>query len=138
MVYDDRHDGKVDDRTVAQLVNDLSEQTSRLVRNEAKVAISEMKTKGKRFGIGAGLAAGAGVIALYALGVLIAAAVLALAIVLPAWASALIIGGGMLLFAGVLGLVGKQQVQRATPPIPRETVLSVRKDIDTVRERMRR
>lgn len=137
MVYEEQRDAMVSQRTVAQLVNDLSEQTSRLVRDEMKLAMSEMQSKGKRFGMGAGLAGAGGVVALFGMAVLIAAAVLALALVLPAWASALVVGAVLLLLAGLLALVGKRQVQKATPPLPREAAESVRKDIDTVREKMR-
>ncbi|NIJ13394.1 hypothetical protein FHU38_003738 [Saccharomonospora amisosensis] len=136
MVYQ-RHDAMVDERSVAQLVTDLSEQTSRLVRDEMKLAMAELQSKGKRLGVGAGLAGAAGVIAFFGAGTMLAAAVLALALVLPAWAAALVIGGGLLLLAGLIGLIGKGQVRRASPPVPREAVDSVRKDIDTVRERFR-
>lgn len=137
MIYEDRHDGTLNERSVAQLVGDLSAQTSRLVRGEMKLAAVEMQSKGKRFGIGAGLAGAAGVAAFFGVATLIVAAVLALALVLPAWASALIIGGALVLFGGALGLLGKQQIQRASPPVPREAVDSVRQDIDTVRETIR-
>ncbi|WP_298178638.1 phage holin family protein [Saccharomonospora sp.] len=136
MVYDERRE-TLGQRSVAELVNDLSAQTSRLVRNEMKLARAEMQTKGKRFGLGAGMAGAAGFIALFALGVLVAAAVLALALVLPAWAAALLVGGALLVFAGLLALVGRAQVRQGSPPIPREAVESVRTDIDTVKERMR-
>ncbi|EHR49823.1 Protein of unknown function (DUF1469) [Saccharomonospora marina XMU15] len=136
MVYQ-RHDAMVDERSVAQLVTDLSEQTSRLVRDEMKLAMAELQSKGKHLGVGAGLAGAAGVIAFFGAGTMLAAAVLALALVLPAWAAALVIGGGLLLLAGLIGLIGKGQVRRAGPPVPREAVDSVRKDIDTVRERFR-
>lgn len=136
MVYQQR-DAMVDERSVAQLVTDLSEQTSRLVRDELKLAMAEMQSKGKRFGVGAGLAGAAGVVAFFGAGTLLAAAVLALALVLPAWAAALVIGGGLVLLAGLFGLIGRSQVRRATPPLPREAVDSVRKDIDTVKERLR-
>jgi hypothetical protein len=138
MVYEERHgNGMASERTVAQLVTDLSEQSSRLVRDEMKLAMTEIQGKAKRLGVGAGLAGAAGVIALFALGTLIATAVLAIDLVLPAWAAALIVGGALVLLAGLLALVGRQQMKRATPPMPREAVISVRKDIDTVRERMR-
>ncbi len=136
MVYEEQRDA-VGQRSVAQLVNDLSAQVSRLVRDEMKLARAEMQTKGKRFGLGAGMAGAGGLMALFGLGVLVAAAVLALALVLPAWAAALVVGGVLLLLAGLLGLLGRKQVQKATPPMPRESIESVRKDIDTVKERMR-
>ncbi len=136
MVYDEQRDA-VGERSVAQLVNDLSAQVSRLVRDEMKLARAEMQTKGKRFGIGAGMAGAGGLLAFFGMAVLVAAAVLALALVLPAWAAALVVGGALLLLAGLLALLGRNQVQKATPPMPRESIESVRKDIDTVKERMR-
>ncbi|WP_199430114.1 phage holin family protein [Qaidamihabitans albus] len=138
MVYEERRDVALEDRSVSQLVSDMSEQVSRLVRDEMKLAVTEMQHKGKRFGAGAGLAGAAGVTALFGAATLIAAAVLALALVLPGWASALIIGGGLLLVAGVLGLVGKSQVQRAVPPVPEEATTSVQRDVESVKERVRR
>ncbi len=136
MVYDDRREA-LRQRSVAELVNDLSTQTSSLVRNELWLARAEMQAKGKRFGLGAGMAGAAGVIALFATGVLIAAAVLALALVLPAWAAALVVGVALLLFAGGLALLGRGQVRRGSPPVPREAIESVRSDIAAVREKMR-
>ena len=138
VVYEEQRDAVMGERSVAQLVNDLSEQTSRLVRDELMIALAEVKAKGKRVGLGAGLAGAGGLFALFGLAVLVVAAVLALALVLPAWAAALIVGGALLLFAGLLALVGKNQVQKASPPVPQEAVASVRADIDSVRERMRR
>lgn len=138
MVYEEQRDAVMGERSVAQLVNDLSEQTSRLVRDELTIALAEVKAKGKRVGLGAGLAGAGGLFAFFGLAVLVVAAVLALALVLPAWAAALIVGGALLLFAGLLALVGKTQVQKVSPPVPQEAVASVRKDIDSVRERMRR
>ncbi|MBK1786283.1 phage holin family protein [Prauserella cavernicola] len=135
MVYEEHRD--LTDRSVAQLVSDLSEQTSRLVRDELTLAVAELQHKGKRLGMGAGLAGGAAVVAWFGAGALVAAAVLALALVLPGWAAALIVGGVLLLVAGVLGLTGKKQVQSATPPMPTEATESVRRDVETVKARVR-
>lgn len=63
-----------------------------------------------------------------------AASILALALVVPAWAAALIVGGALLAVAGVISLVGKKQVQQATPATPERTVASVKHDIDDVKE----
>ncbi|CAM2843054.1 phage holin family protein [Saccharomonospora xinjiangensis] len=137
MVYDEQRDA-VGQRSVAQLVNDLSAQVSRLVRDEMKLARAEMETKGKRLGFGAGMAGAGGLMAFFGLAVLIAAAVLALALVMPAWAAALVVGGALMALAGLLALIGRRQVRKATPPVPRESIESVRKDIDIVKETMRR
>ncbi|MCT9929321.1 phage holin family protein [Planotetraspora sp. A-T 1434] len=124
--------------STGELVRRLSEDVSRLVRDELRLARLEMTEKGKRAGVGAGMLGGAGVVALYGGGSLVAAAIIALAMVLPAWASALIVGAALLLVAGVVGLVGKRQVSRATPPTPEKAIQSFKTDIDVMKERARR
>ncbi|MCC5578743.1 MULTISPECIES: phage holin family protein [Microtetraspora] len=124
--------------STGELVRQMSEQMSRLVRDELRLAKIELTEKGRHAGIGAGLFGGAGVIALLGGGALVATAILALALVIPAWAAALAVGGGLLFLAAVLGVVGKQQVSAATPPTPRRTMRSVRSDIGVVREGARR
>jgi len=123
----------VEDRSIGQLVQDLSDQTRRLVRDELRLATSELKEKGKHAGIGAGLAGGAGIIALFGGGALIAAAVLALALVLPAWLSALVIGAALLVIGGIAAMIGRRQLKSATPPVPEEAAAGVAKDVQAVR-----
>lgn len=125
-----------DDRTVSELVNDMSTQVSRLVRDELKLAQYELVGKGKRFGLGAGLAGAAGVLAWYGAATLIAALVLAFAIVVPPWVSAFVVGLGVLAIAGVLGLVARSQVKKATPPLPEQATESVRQDVASIKGRM--
>jgi uncharacterized membrane protein YqjE len=120
------------------LVSRLSEQVSHLVRDELRLALAELKQKGKRAGIGAGLTSAAGVISLFGLAVLVAAVIAALALVLPVWAAALIVGGVLLLLAGVLALAGIGQVKRGTPPTPDQAIASTKRDIETVKESARR
>jgi hypothetical protein len=124
--------------STAELVRDATEQMSRLVRDELALARAEMTAKGKRAGAGAGLLGGGGVVALYGIGVLLAAAVLGLDVVMPAWLAALIVAVVVLAVAGVLGLLGRGQVARATPAVPEETMRSVKADIDEVKGRARR
>jgi putative superfamily III holin-X len=122
------------DRSMAQLVSDLSEQTTRLVRLEAALAAREVATKAKRGAVGGGMLAGALVLAGYAGAVLLAALVLGLATAMPAWTAALVVGIGVLVPAGVLALVGRTQLRRALPPIPDATLARVREDIDVIKE----
>jgi len=126
------------DATTGELVTRLSTQISELVRGELALAKAELAQKGKRAGIGAGLAGTAGVLALYGLGALITTVIAALALVLPVWAAALIVAVVIFIVAGVLGLLGKNQIQRATPPVPENTVESVKRDVATVSERIKR
>lgn len=124
--------------STADLVKQATEQMSQLVRGELRLAQVELKRKGMHAGLGAGMFGAGGLVALYGLGVLIATAILALALVLPAWAAALIIGVLLMLVAGVLALIGKRQVKQASPPKPEWATDSVRADVATIRERARR
>ncbi|MER7369490.1 phage holin family protein [Nonomuraea wenchangensis] len=121
-----------------KLVSDLSVQVTRLVKDELRLARMELTAKGKRAGLGAGLFGAAGTAAFYGGAALMAAVILLLALVMPAWVAALVVGVVLLVVAAVLGLVGKNQVQRATPPVPEETIASVKADIDMVKERAHR
>ncbi|MGW0805354.1 phage holin family protein [Nonomuraea sp. NPDC002799] len=121
-----------------KLVNDLSEQVSRLVKDEFRLAKLELVEKGKRAGIGAGLFGAAGMAAFFGAAALVAAVIMLLARVMPGWAAAVIVAGVLLVAAAVLGLIGKKQVKSAGPPVPAETIASVKADIDMVKERARR
>ena len=126
------------DQPVGELVKQLSEQMSTLVRRELQLAQLELQEKGKRAGIGAGLFGGAGAIALYGLGVLIAAAVLVVATAVEAWLAALIVGVVLLAIAGLAGLMGKKQVDQAVPPAPEQAIQSTKRDVSEVKERAAR
>jgi uncharacterized membrane protein YqjE len=120
------------------LVRELAEQTSTLVRKELALAQVELKEKGRRAGIGGGLFGTAGLLALYGLGALIACAILALATAVDGWLAALIVAVVLFAAAGVAALVGKGQVQKATPAKPEQAIESVQADVATVKEHARR
>ena len=120
--------------STGELVGRLSEQVSTLVRDEVRLAQAEVTQKVKRFGIGAGLFGGAGLVALLGVNALVTAAILGLANVLPGWLSAIIVGVVLFAVAGLLALLGKRDVQQATPPLPTETIASVQTDVATVKE----
>ena len=80
---------------------------------------------------------GAGLVALYGVGALIAAAILGLATVLEPWIAAAAIGVGLLLVAGILALTGKKELEEAGPPKPEQAIDSVQRDIETVKARAR-
>ena len=122
------------DQQIGDLVKQLSEQTSTLVRKELQLAQLEMTEKAKRVGIGAGLFGGAGLIALYGLGALIATIILALATFLAPWLAALIVTVVLFAIAGIVALIGKKQVSQGTPPKPERTIENVKKDVETVKE----
>ncbi|WP_433500694.1 phage holin family protein [Sphaerimonospora sp. CA-214678] len=129
---------QVESLSTGELVRRLSDDVSRLVRDEFRLARLEMTEKGKRAGTGAGLLGGAGVVALLGAAALVASAILALALVLPGWASALIVGVGLVLVAGLLGLMGKQQVSQVSGPTPDQTIQSLKTDLEMMKESVRR
>jgi predicted lipid-binding transport protein (Tim44 family) len=126
------------DRPTGELVKQLSEQVSVLVRDELKLARLEMARKGKQAGLGGGMLGGAGLISLYGIGCLIACAVIAISGAIAAWLAALIVGAALLAVAAVLGLAGKSRLGKATPPLPKEAVSSVKTDVEEIKERARR
>jgi MFS family permease len=123
------------DSSLADLARQLSNQTTELVHHEVELAKAELRDKGKRAGIGAGMFGGAGALGLYALGALTAAIIAGIAEVLPVWASALIVAALYGAVAGILALRGKKKVQQATPPLPEETVQSVKEDVRYTKQR---
>lgn len=126
------------DPSVADLVKQATEQMSRLVRDELKLARVEMAEKGRRAGMGAGLLRAGGMVALYGVGALLAAIGLGLAEAMPGWLAALIVAVVLFATAGVMALVGRRRISQAVPPVPAEAVRSVKADVDEVKERVHR
>src|SRR6201995_1270405 len=122
------------DRSVAELVSRASQEVSLLIRDELKLARVEMAEKGRRLGVGGGLFGAAGLTALLAGQVLIAAAVAGLATVLSVWLSALIVAAGLLLVAAVLGLIAKREVKSATPLAPEEAIDGLKADVAEIKK----
>ena len=127
-----------EERSAGELVKDVTALVPRLVRDEIKLAQLEMTQKGKQMGIGAGAFAGSGLIALYAIGCLLACAIIALSGVLSAWLAALIVGVALLAVSGIAALVGKSRLSKGTPPVPKEAIGSVQADVQEVKEKAHR
>ncbi len=121
--------------SLAELVKQLSEQTSRLARQEVELAKTELAEKGKRAGLGAGMFGGAAMFAFYAVGALTATAILGLSKAVAAWLAALIVTAVLGAIAGVLALTGKSKVQQATPPVPEQATESVKEDVEWAKTR---
>lgn len=125
--------GPPPDASMGELVAKVSEQTSRLLRDELRLAQLEMTQKGKKVGLGAGLFGGAGLFAVFGVGCLVATAVLALAGPLTDWLAALLVGLALFVVAGGAALMGKREVKQATPPMPAEAVEGVKQDMQTLK-----
>ena len=134
---DVRTDGPRADESVAELTRHLTELTTRLVRDEVELAKAELDEKAKSAGIGAGMLGAAALTGLYALGALTAAAIMALSTAVDAWLAALIVAGAYAVLAGLVAMVGKARVRRATPPVPERALESAKEDIEWTKQRFK-
>lgn len=125
------------DASMGELVSRLSEEMSSLVRGEVELARLELTDKAKHAGKGAGAFGAAGLVALYGLGVLIATAILALALVMDAWLAALLVGVVLLAVAGGMALFGKKQVSEGVPMKPERAAENIKRDVETVKRHRR-
>ena len=129
------HNGAPTDASLGELVKQLSEQTSRLAHQEVQLAKAELVEEAKRIETGLGMFGGAGAIGFYALGALVAAAVLGLATAVTAWLSALIVAVLLGAIASLLALQGKSKMQVATPASEQITE-SVTEDVKWAKSRV--
>jgi hypothetical protein len=127
--------GAADDRALADLMRDLSQQSTELIRQEIELAKAELRAKGRSAGVGAGMFGAAGLVALFGVGALTACLVLALATAVDAWLAALIVAVVYLAAAGVAALVGKGRVREATPPAPEQAIASTKEDVRWTKQR---
>ena len=122
------------ERTIAELLEELTGETSRLVRDEVAVIREELLTKASRAGMGTAMFGGAGALAVYGTGAVVAGVIAALATELPPWASALIVGGGLLSASGVLAMVGRREMRRAFPLVEEDTAGRMKADARAIAE----
>jgi Putative Actinobacterial Holin-X, holin superfamily III len=125
------------DLTARELTTKLGEQLSRLMREEVALARAEMFANARQAMMGGGLFGGAALFGHTGWLVLVAAAVAGIAVVLPVWAAALIIGGALVVIAGVLAMLGRQRFKRGVPPL-RMTTDTIREDVGELAGKVRR
>jgi hypothetical protein len=126
-----------DERSVGELVKQLSAQSSELARKEVELAKAEMTMKAKRLGLGAGAFGSAGLVGLFAFGAFTAALILLIATGLEPWLAALIVAAGYAAIAGGLALIGKKQVEEGTPPLPEQAIDSTKADVEETQRRVK-
>jgi uncharacterized membrane protein YqjE len=120
-------------RSLLQLLSDVPTLVRELVAGEIELLKSEMIRKLKAAGVGAGLLLGALVVVGFFVGVLLTAAILALALVMPGWLAALIVAFVLLVIAAILGFIGYRILKRGMPPLPTETIRSLKKDLNAIK-----
>jgi Putative Actinobacterial Holin-X, holin superfamily III len=124
------NDGRSEPEGIAAAVKQLSQDIAVLVRSELELARTEMAEKAKRAGVGAGMLSGSAVTGLLTLGSFTALLILAIALVLPAWLSALIVTVMWAAVTAILAFAGKNKIQDAGPLVPEQTIESVKEDVE--------
>jgi lipopolysaccharide export LptBFGC system permease protein LptF len=130
-------DSDLGERSMGELLKQLSEQTTRLVHQELELAKAELTQKGKEAGAGAGMFGGAGALGLAALGALTACFILALNAIMPAWLAALLVAVVYGIIAFVLVKQGQASMKRATPPVPTLTIETLKEDVQWAKTQAR-
>jgi Putative Actinobacterial Holin-X, holin superfamily III len=123
-------DSDLRERPAAELMKELASQTSTLVRQELDLAKAEMAQKGKQAGLGVGMFGGAGIIGFVAFLALTACFIAALATGMDVWLAALIVAVVYAAIAGALAFAGRSRVKEATPPVPEQTVETLKEDVE--------
>jgi len=133
----DTQDNELRQEPIGELLKRLSQETTQLVRQELELAQAELAEKGKKAGLGAGRFGAAGATGLLSLGALTACLVLALNHAVADWLAALIVALVWGALAGVLALRGRDKVQEAAPPVPEQTVETVKEDVQWAKTQTR-
>lgn len=120
-------------RSLFQLIGDVPQLVGELVRREIDLLKAELAAKLKLLGVGAAMIAIAAVLLLLFVGVLLTAVILALSLVMPGWLAALLVGLLLLIVVAVLVWVGIRAIKKAMPPVPTETIDSVKRDYFALR-----
>jgi nitrate/nitrite transporter NarK len=130
-------DNELRDRPTGELLRELSNQTTTLVKQELDLAKAEFQEKGKQAGVGAGMFGGAGIVGVGAFAALTAGAIAALSEAIDTWLAALIVAVVYAAVAGVMAMTGKKKVKEAAPPIPEQAKDSVKEDMEWAKTQAR-
>ena len=129
--------GDLRERPIGELLKQLSEETTRLVHQELELAKAELTQKGKQAGIGAGLFGAAGAVGLLGAAALTTCFILLLDLAMPAWLAALVVAVVYAGVAAVLALRGRDRVKQAVPPVPEQTIDTVKEDVQWAKNQTR-
>jgi MFS family permease len=130
-----QQDGDLRERPIGELLKQLSNETTTLVKQELDLAKAEMAQKGQQAGKGAGMFGGAGLLGFLAAAALTAALIMAIDKATANWVAALIVAAVYAAIAGILALQGRNKVREAVPPAPEQTVESVKEDVQWAKTR---
>jgi hypothetical protein len=119
-------------RSLVELVTSIPTLVADLVQREIDLIKAEMTAKLKALGVGAGVLAAAVLLLLAMLGVLLTAGILALSLIMPGWLAALLVAAGLLIIAAILALIGYRILKKGIPPVPTESIDSLKRDLRAI------
>ena len=123
------------DKSLGELFADLSRDTSHLLRQEVQLAKKEMSENVARTVKNAALLVVAGVLVIFAVQALLAAAILALVPFVGPWQAALIVAVALLVVAGVLAMTGVSALKKGSLA-PKETVRTIQEDVQWAKKQI--
>jgi hypothetical protein len=124
------------ERSLGELFGRLSEQAAAMARLEVRLAKAEMVQKGRLAGRGAALVAAGVLVALGAFGAVTATLIMALSEGMDGWLAGLIVTVVYGLIAATLALSGRRRIAEASPPVPEQTVETMKEDVQWAKTRM--
>jgi uncharacterized membrane protein YqjE len=127
----------VRDHSTGELLKELSDQSTTLIKQEVELAKAELQEKGKQAGMGAGMFGGAGLFGIGAFAALTTAVIAVLSTAMETGIAALIVAVVYGAVAGVLAMTGKKKVQEAAPPVPEQARDSVKEDVEWAKTQAR-
>jgi uncharacterized membrane protein YqjE len=133
----DQNNNDMRERPTGELLKELSDSTTTLVRKEIELAKAELGEKGKKAGLGASMFGGAGLFGVFAFAALTTCIIVALDSAMPLWLAALIVAVVYGAIGGVLALQGRNKVQEAGPPVPEQATESVKEDVQWAKTQAR-
>ena len=131
------HNNDLREHGTGELLKELSDHTTTLVRKEIELAKAELGEKGKKAGLGAGMFGGAGLFGVFAFAALTTCIIVALDSAMPLWLAALIVAVVYGAIGAVLALQGRNKVQQAGPPVPEQATESVKEDVQWAKTQAR-
>jgi hypothetical protein len=111
----------------------VADRARSVVRLELQLAAAELKQKLAALGTGIGLLVGAALFGFFFIAFALASIAAGIATSLPTWAALLIVAGGVLLVAAVLGLIGVSLVKKGVPPVPEQALEEAKRTAEALK-----
>ena len=121
------------DLSLGQLFGELSQDVSRLVRAEVKLAKTEMTEKASKTGKDVGTVVAGGMLAYAGLLAVIAAIIAGLALFIPLWLSALIVGVIVIAIGAFIVKAGLDRLKQQNIA-PEQTIQSLKENVEWAKQ----